>query len=415
MLIYSKEYVIKGEIMERYININDTLYDITEKYKEALDLLISLGFDNLKDDNLRKIIGSSISLENALKSKKINVDTFMMQLNEKIENSEIQRLENQHKETVKISGVLPCPVKVPMLETFESWLSEQNFDFNVDYNLKAASMGVDWIKDELKESSELPDIFISAGFDLFFDKNLLGKYKSENIFEDITGMEVYNEDFHKDGPLKDPNGQYSMIAVVPAVFLINKDEMKGRKVPQSWEELLSGDFENNVSLPISDFDLFNALLLNIYKRKGEEGVRKLARIFQKNMHPSEMVKSHMKRERPAITIMPYFFTWMVREGSPMELVWPEDGAIISPIFMLSKKATKDKTKPIVDVFASKEIGEILAHKGKMPSVNPEVDNMISKDKNYMWLGWDFIKENDISSLIKKCEDIFNGLVKGESK
>jgi hypothetical protein len=44
------------------------------------------------------------------------------------------------------------------------------------------------------------------------------------------------------------------------------------------------------------------------------------------MHPSEMVKSHMKRERPAITIMPYFFTWMVREGSPMELVWPKDGA-----------------------------------------------------------------------------------------
>jgi len=41
--------------------------------------------------------------------------------------------------------------------------------------------------------------------------------------------------------------------------------------------------------------------------------------------------------------MPYFFTWMVREGSPMELVWPKDGAIISPIFMLTKKETKDKT------------------------------------------------------------------------
>ena len=272
-------------------------------------------------------------------------------------------------------------------------------------------MGIDWIKDELKNSEKVPDLFISAGFDLFFDKNLLGKYKSENLFEDITGIQKYNDDF-SDYNLEDPSGQYSMLGIVPAVFLVNKDELKGRKIPESWEELISGEFENNVSLPISDFDLFNALLLNMYKIYGEGGIRKLARIFQKNMHPSEMVKSHMKRERPAITIMPYFFTWMVREGSPMELVWPNDGAIISPIFMLSRKDTKAKTKPIVDFFASKQTGEILSHKGKMPSVNPEVDNMIRAENKYMWLGWDFIKENDISSLIKKCEGIFNEALKG---
>ncbi|NLK64485.1 MAG: ABC transporter substrate-binding protein [Tissierellia bacterium] len=386
------------------INIKDTLFNITEKHKEARELLISLGFDNLKDDNLRKIFGSSISLENALKSKRINMDLFITQLVEKIEEN--KRAQNKYKDSVRITGVLPCPVKVPLMETFEKWLSEQNFDFNLNYELKAASMGIDWIKDELKNSEKVPDLFISAGFDLFFDKNLLGKYKSENLFEDITGIRKYNEDFSEYN-LEDPSGQYSMLGIVPAVFLVNKDELKGRKIPQSWEELMSGEFDNNVSLPISDFDLFNALLLNIYKLHGEKGIRKLARIFQKNMHPSEMVKSHLKRERPAITIMPYFFTWMVREGSPMELVWPKDGAIISPIFMLSKKDTKNKIKPIADFFASKGAGEILSHKGKMPSVNPEVDNQIPKENKYIWLGWDFIKENDISDLIKKCENIFN--------
>ncbi|MDD2397115.1 MAG: ABC transporter substrate-binding protein [Tissierellia bacterium] len=392
------------------INIKDTLFNITEKYKEATELLISLGFDNLKDDNLRKIIGSSISLENVLKSKKINADEFVNQLMERIEENKI--VQNKYKETIRITGVLPCPVKVPLMETFEKWLSEQNFDFNLNYELKAASMGIDWIKNDLENSEKVPDLFISAGFDLFFDKNLLGKYKSENLFEDITGIQKYNQDFSEYN-LEDPSGQYSILGIVPAVFLVNKDELKGRKIPQSWEELMSGEFANNVSLPISDFDLFNALLLNMYKIYGEDGIRRLARVFQKNMHPSEMVKSHMKRERPAITIMPYFFTWMVREGSPMELVWPKDGAIISPIFMLSKKETKNKTKKIVDFFASKEAGEILSHKGKMPSVNPEVDNEIPKENKYIWLGWDFIKENDISSLIKKCENIFNETLKGD--
>lgn len=392
------------------INIKDTLFNITEKHKEATELLISLGFDNLKDDNLRKIIGSSISLENVLKSKKINADTFVNQLMERIEENKI--VQNKYKETIRITGVLPCPVKVPLMETFEKWLSEQNFDFNLNYELKAASMGIDWIKNDLENSEKVPDLFISAGFDLFFDKNLLGKYKSENLFEDITGIQKYNQDFSEYN-LEDPSGQYSILGIVPAVFLVNKDELKGRKIPQSWEELMSGEFANNVSLPISDFDLFNALLLNMYKIYGEDGIRRLARVFQKNMHPSEMVKSHMKRERPAITIMPYFFTWMVREGSPMELVWPKDGAVISPIFMLSKKETKNKTKKIVDFFASKEAGEILSHKGKMPSVNPEVDNEIPKENKYIWLGWDFIKENDISSLIKKCENIFNETLKGD--
>lgn len=392
------------------IDIKDTLFNITEKYKEATKLLMSLGFDNLKDDNLRKIFGSSISLENALKSKKINTDEFMAQLTERIEEN--ISAQNKFKDTVRITGVLPCPVKVPLMETFERWLSEQDFDFNLNYELKAASMGIDWIKEDLKNSDKVPDLFISAGFDLFFDENLLGKYKSENLFEDITGIQEYNEDFTEYN-LKDPNNQYSMLGIVPAVFLVNKDEMKGRKVPESWEELMSGDFENNVSLPISDFDLFNALLLNIYKLYGEEGIRKLSRIFQKNMHPSEMVKSHIKRERPAISIMPYFFTWMVREGSPMELVWPKDGAIISPIFMLSRKDTKNKTKKIADFFASKDVGVILADKGKMPSVNPEVDNEILKENKYIWLGWDFIKENDISDLIKKCENIFNETLKGD--
>ena len=394
------------------IDIKDKLFNITEQYKEATELLISLGFDSLKDDNLRKVFGSSISLENALKSKKINADEFVTRLMERIEEN--KSAQKKFKDTIRITGVLPCPVKVPLMETFEKWLSEQNFDFNLNYDLKAASMGIDWIKDEMKNSVNVPDLFISAGFDLFFDKNLLGKYKSENLFEDITGIQKYNDDFSEYN-LEDPSGQYSMLGIVPAVFLVNKDELKGRKIPQSWEELMSGEFENNVSLPISDFDLFNALLLNIYRLYGEEGIRKLARIFQKNMHPSEMVKSHMKRERPAITIMPYFFTWMVREGSPMELVWPKDGAIISPIFMLTKKETKDKTKAIADFFASREAGEILSHKGKMPSVNPEVDNQIPKENKYIWLGWDFIKENDISNLIKKCENIFNETLKEMTK
>lgn len=150
------------------VDLKDTLFNITEKHKEALDLLISLGFESLKDDNLRKMFGSSISLENALKSKKINPEAFISQLTERIEEN--KKTQNKYEDTIKITGVLPCPVKVPLLEAFEKWLKEQNFDFNLNYELKAASMGIDWIKDEMKNSENIPDLFISAGFDLFLTR-----------------------------------------------------------------------------------------------------------------------------------------------------------------------------------------------------------------------------------------------------
>ncbi|QVK17635.1 ABC transporter substrate-binding protein [Mycoplasmatota bacterium] len=402
----------------KYFDIKDKIYDITEKYDEALELLISVGFDKIKDENMRRAIGKSITLEDALKLKKINVDTFVAQLVERIENNEVRLNKSSNKkDSVKIAGILPCPVRVPLTEAFEDWLTDKNYDFHIDYELKAASMGIDWLEDTLKSQSkdDLPDIFISAGFDLFFDKKLFGKYKSEDMFEDLTGFNQYNEDFHNDYiKLEDPNKQYSIIGVVPAVFLVNQEELKGRKIPSSWEDILKEEFENSVSLPIGDFDLFNAILLNIYKTYGEDGVKRLGKSLQRSMHPSEMVKSHIKKtDKPVVTIMPYFFTKMVKKGGPMIAVWPKDGAIISPIFMLTKKDKKDKLKPIVEFFASKEIGEILSHNGKFPSVNPKVNNMITKENKYMWIGWDYIKEHDTSSLIKECEAIFNRAVKGD--
>jgi len=408
-----------GVLMNKYFDIKDKVYDITEKYPETIDVFVANGFKPLANETMRKTMGKTISLEMALKSKNINIDQFVQRLIDVIEQnrvSEDQSLVKKEKiedADIKIGGILPCPVRVPLLDAFNKWMDEEGskLDITVDYELKAASQGIDWLKDTIENSDNeeaLLDLFISAGFDLFFDKRLMGKFKQKDTFEDITEFSKLNEDFENEHiNLRDPDGQYSIIAVVPAVFLVNREELNGIDMPRSWKDILKPEFENKVSLPIGDFDLFNAILLNIYKAYGEEGIRRLKKSLFSAMHPSEMVKSHMKQQRPVVTIMPYFFTKMTKQGGPMEAVWPEDGAIISPIFLLTKKSKKDRLKPFVDFFASKEVGEILSHNGRFPSTNPEVDNQIPKDKKYMWLGWDYINANDIGQLIKLCERIFN--------
>ena len=105
---------------------------------------------------------------------------------------------------------------------------------------------------------------------IYFDKDLMGKFKENEVFQDITGLEKLNEDFdNQEIDLKDPERQYSIIGAVPAVFMVNTEELKGRDFPRTWEDLLKPEYEGSVSIPTMDNDLFNAILLNIYKSTGK--------------------------------------------------------------------------------------------------------------------------------------------------
>lgn len=396
--------------MSKYFKINDRIETILNKYPETIDFFVNKGFENLKTEDGKKLLGK-LNLDIVLKTKSIGIEGFSDMLNDFIElsrNSADLTLNKKSKRTngVKVIGLLPCPVRVPLLEQFDAFVEKSEYD--IEYDLKAASHGLEWLKGTVRNESDynkLADIYLSAGFDLFFDENLMGKFKKANVFKDAVKYEKYNHEFDN---LRDPSGDYSILAVVPAVFLVNSKELNGREIPKTWADLLKPEFEKSVSLPVSDFDLFNAILLNIYKLYGDEGVRKLGKSLIQNLHPAQMVKSdRMTVNRPTVTIMPYFFTRMTKEGGTMIPVWPEDGAIISPVFMLSKREKVDKMQDLIDFFSSKAVGEILSHKGFFPSVNPEVINGTPEGKKYLWIGWDYIYNNNLQEQMHYCEDLFN--------
>ena len=190
--------------------------------------------------------------------------------------------------------------------------------------------------------------------------------------------------------------------------MVNHDVRGDLPVPRTWSDILQPEFAQQVALPVGDFDLFNAILLALYQEYGEDGIKALGRCMLKSMHPSQMVKNakRVAEEKPYVTIMPYFFTKMAKMVSSLEIIWPEDGAIISPIFMLTKQASLGKVKPIAEFIAGQGVGEILAQRGLFPSVHPQVDNLLNFPHPWKWIGWDYIYQNDIGELIRKTNDIF---------
>ncbi len=399
--------------MAKYFNENEKIIDILNKYPETIEFFINKGFDKLKNEKDKETLGK-LSLSLILKSKGISVEGFSQMLDDFIElsrNSADITLNEKTKRTkgVKVVGLLPCPVRVPLLEQFDSFVEKHETD--IQYDLKAASHGLEWLKGtvrNIEDYNELADIYLSAGFDLFFDEKLMGKFKKAGVFKSGVKYDKFNSDFENDYmSLKDPSGDYSILAVVPAVFLVNTQELNGREIPKTWADLLKPEFEKSVSLPVSDFDLFNAILLNIYKLYGDEGVKKLGKSLIQSLHPAQMVKSdRLTVNRPTVTIMPYFFTRMTKEGGAMVPVWPEDGAIISPVFMLTKAEKLKEMEPLIDFLSSKAVGEILSHKGFFPSVNPEVENLTPRDKKYLWIGWDYIYNNNLQEQMHHCEELF---------
>ena len=400
--------------MAKYFDENEKIIDILNRYPETVEFFVNKGFDKLKNEKDRDVIGK-LSLNLILKTKGISIEGFSQMLDDFIElarNSADITLNQKTKRTkgVKVVGLLPCPVRVPLLEQFDAFVEKNETD--IEYDLKAASHGLEWLKGTVRnveDYNELADIYLSAGFDLFFDEKLMGKFKKTGVFKSGVKYDKFNSDFENDYmSLKDPSGDYSILAVVPAVFLVNKNELNGREVPKTWADLLKPEFEKSVSLPVSDFDLFNAILLNIYKLYGDDGVKKLGKSLIQSLHPAQMVKSdRLTVNRPTVTIMPYFFTRMTKEGGTMIPVWPEDGAIISPVFMLTKAEKLKEMESLIDFLSSKAVGEILSHKGFFPSVNPEVENLTPRDKKYLWIGWDYIYNNNLQEQMHHCEELFN--------
>ncbi len=402
--------------MTTTLNKDMTVKQILDRWPETLDVFIANGFDNFRDEKQRNAVAAFLKIERAAQTKNYDLDNFLNLLQQKIDESanladvtmKKTRIGNSE---ITVTGLLPCPVRLPLLEGFDAFIEDftKTTGQRVSYKLEAASVGADWIEENIKnieDPEQLPDLFVSAGFETFFDQKTIGHFKDQGTFTDITTASV-NHDFDSI-QLKDPKGDYSIIAAVPAVFMVNHDVRGDLPVPRTWSDILQPEFAQQVALPVGDFDLFNAILLALYQEYGEDGIKALGRCMLKSMHPSQMVKNakRVAEEKPYVTIMPYFFTKMAKMVSSLEIIWPEDGAIISPIFMLTKQASLGKVKPIAEFIAGQGVGEILAQRGLFPSVHPQVDNLLNFPHPWKWIGWDYIYQNDIGELIRKTNDIF---------
>lgn len=341
-----------------------------------------------------------VKLETVLAFKKISFEKFCEEFEKYIQTEDSTNnsigINNNDEKAHRFVGSLPCVVQLPLHNAFEKYLKDNQI--NIDFQFQGASLGPDWMhRIALKEPAV---VMMSPGFEPLFNKKFLEKYDYDQHLINLIG-DKYHQDFKA---FKDPTNRLQVLAAIPMVFVINKKILRDQKTPKSWNELIYTDYANLIAYPNEDEDLKNALLTYIYKMGGDDAIVRFARNCLLPLHPSQMVKSKRLQQKPAIMIMPYFFAKIAQEKEGFETIWPEEGALSIPIFLAMDERMSEKERKALNFFFTKEAGTIFAKQGYFPSSVVGVENeLLGK---LWWIGWDFIYEKDMTTLMQSCNKIF---------
>lgn len=408
-------YFLSNTLENMYIS------DILINYPETYSIFNENGFENFTYEELTDVIGPFLRLKTALKTRKINNELFIKLLQEKVdEGDNITQVDSVEADNLNLLALLPCPLKVPLEEAFNKFLKksgikekhklkyliESNANNQLSYNKYVS---------QFESIDDIPDIVISSGVNCFYSKSFVKKFIDKDLFVDVAAADYISNKSLEGVGIKDPGGNYTIFSMNILVMVADLTKIGELPLPETWGDLLVPEYNKKVVIRGQKNNFCETTLLAVYKEYGYEGIKNLGRSVMAGWHPAQMVKmaGTGREDAPAISVMPYFYTRTIKNKDKVKVIWPKDGAIISPVTMLVKKSKYNQLKEIAEFFTGTEAGRICAG-AYFPALNPEVDNKIPEDAAFNWIGWDFIKSKDMSALVDDLNRIFlEGFVQTE--
>lgn len=301
--------------------------------------------------------------------------------------------------------LLPCPVKLPIEMGFYEMIKETGRECDLKYLVEGnANYEVMWMDESsrIPQKEELPEIIVSSGVNSFYRRDFREKAVKEKYFKKIWGMkEMISTEF------TDTEGGYHIIALNYLVMVVDLSKLDGRNIPDSFSELLNSNFEKEVAIRGKKSRYCETTLFSIYKEFGLEGIVKLSRLVGYGGHPAEMVKKIGSRikEAPAISIVPYFYARLLKNNKNAKVIWPKEGAIVSPVTMLVQNDAPQNLDQVQKYFT----GEYVRNVCKNAFLPHPLDYLnYLKENNYRlnWIGWDFIRNHDTNKLLIELNKYF---------
>jgi ABC-type Fe3+ transport system substrate-binding protein len=146
--------------------------------------------------------------------------------------------------------------------------------------------------------------------------------------------------------------------------------------------------------------------MEIHKEQGEKGIRALAQNIGFVGRAPEMAANAVgNRDGCCVYFMSWFFAHAVPKRDYLEIVWPEDGAVLNPMYALFKKDQDLRQEACAEFLFGKGLGQTMAD-GWFTHVNPEVKHKLPEGSKLRWVGWDYLYEKEITGKVKEIEAVY---------
>lgn len=299
----------------------------------------------------------------------------------------------------------PCPLKVP-LETELTRLLDGRVGTRLHTTLDACDqLSLVDRADQIKSINELPDVVVSAGLNGFLSHGFRQRFFASDLFHQWDSYPVHPRLAPLD--LVDPTGFIRVFAINLYVLAVDRSRIGSLPLPRRWADLLNPCYGGTTAICAHGGSFNESALLSLYALTGEEGLKAMATTIGYGLHPSQFVK-HLglaKADTPAIAMVPLFFAMTAKNQEDLAIIWPEEGALATPLFMVAKKSEHERLADIIDFFTSTQVAGICSG-ALFPAVHPHAHQAIPDNVPIRWPGWDFLLQHDCSHLRRKTQELF---------
>jgi len=387
------------------------VFDIISAYPSTKPVFIRNGMEALVSDDGMRVLAPFLSLATALRSRLIAEPPFMEMLRGAIKQEEALEapgLDDLAKQgELSLLALMPCGLKMPFSRAITAFLQNlkavngMDITYAVEGNLNQELSYYSYVE-QIESVDELPDIIISADFNSFYGKRFYEKFV---VPGDICGYgEFAPNESYRDAGIVEPKGEYSVLGVNPLVIVANLDEVGDRPLPENWGDILSPIWKRSVTLRGGNGFFCHAVLLPTYQRYGKEGLELLGANVLRGLHPAQMIKHIDGRSPGALYVMPEFFAHRAQRQERIKIIWPADGALASPVTLQVKRKKIAELKPVLDYLTGKELARVLVG-ARFPVPHGEIEGEV-QHKPLQWLGWDYLRRDDLLAVNREIDTIF---------
>ncbi len=263
-----------------------------------------------------------------------------------------------------VSGkiVLYTSVPQPIVDKIQADFQSKNPSITLDVFRSGTSSVVTKLMTEKEAGSILADLIWVA------DPSTYEDFKAQNLLHKFTPEEASGID----SSMKDPEGYYYAGRLINMIIAYNTLQVKNP--PKNWEDILDSKYKLGFPTPLRSGAAI-AAVKTLVDKYGWDYFKRFRAAGGKQVKSNSTVRDMIVTGELSVGVMlDYMVRPMIKKGSPINYVWPADGAVFipSPIAILESSKNKEVAKVFVNYILSKDGQATLVKMGSFIPVRKDV-------------------------------------------